>query len=519
VGELARGTLIGGRYHLDRKIGEGGMAIVWAATHKVTGKAVALKMLKPARAAEAIVRRRFLREARAACAVHHPNIVDIDDVMELEDGSPVMVMDLLHGESLGDSLQRRGALPLEEVARIMLPVVSAVGTAHAAGIVHRDLKPDNIFLADDGGHTVVKVLDFGIAKVLPVVESDGVQSHGLTGTGALLGTPYYMAPEQIFGDHDVDQRVDAWALGIILYECLSGRRPTEADNIGQILKIVMTDAIVPLGRVVPDVPQDVSSLVERLLKRDRNERPSLAEIKGVLSRYTDVKVRTFGDPVIAAPRKSLPPAEETGGRVRISSSDGAVVGPLSETKVATTTSRPPSKAASGPTTGGDPALQLLSHLASTTASTTAERMGLVPHKRRRPLVALGAGVAVVAAIAVAATLAMRPDAAPAASATASQANRDLPSSVPAPSTTTPPAASSATETAAAPAPSDSSAVASTPAPTPAPRKAASPAPPRKATAPTPAPTPTPAAPAAPDCSVPWTLDSAGIKHPRPECMR
>ena len=165
------------------------MGVVWAATHLVTRKPVALKMLKPERAADPALRQRFIREARAVCAVQHPNIVEIHDVLQTEDGSPVIVMDLLHGESLGQRLDRETRLPPGEVARLILPVVSAVGTAHASGVVHRDLKPDNIFLADERDGTLsVKVLDFGIAKVL-TTESDAEATGGLTGTGAMLGTP------------------------------------------------------------------------------------------------------------------------------------------------------------------------------------------------------------------------------------------------------------------------------------------------------------------------------------------
>ena len=150
VGELEPGTVIAGRFVLDRRIGEGGMGVVWAATHKITGKAVALKMLKAERAGDAVVRARFLREARAVCAVRHPNIVQIHDVLEMDDGAPVMVMDLLRGESLGSRLARETRLPVDQVARILLPTVNAVGAAHAAGIVHRNLKPDNIFLRRRG---------------------------------------------------------------------------------------------------------------------------------------------------------------------------------------------------------------------------------------------------------------------------------------------------------------------------------------------------------------------------------
>jgi serine/threonine-protein kinase len=312
------------------------MGVVWAARHTVTNKEVALKMLKPEQAADEHLRERFVREAKAACAVSHPNIVDVHDVLELDDGSAIMVMDLLEGETLGQKLDREGLLGLGEFARILLPVVSAVGTAHAAGVVHRDLKPDNIFLVkEQEGTTTVKVLDFGIAKVLAT--EDGAQTGNLTGTGAMLGTPYYMSPEQIFGERDIDHRADIWALGVIFYECLSGKRPTQADNIGQILKIISKNAIKPLDVVLPTLPKDLTDLVARMLSPDRDARPqSLMEVKGALARYADVAVRSFADPARAS-RKSLPSKElsDSSERVLVRSSDD--VSPLAKTE-----QRPPS---------------------------------------------------------------------------------------------------------------------------------------------------------------------------------
>lgn len=275
------GEIVGERYRLERLIGEGGMGIVWAAVHQVTRKPVALKALRSNYSADKAVLQRFLREARAACAVRHPNVVEIHDVI-VADGLPVMVMDLLEGESLGQRLERERSIPLDELAKILVPVASAVGTAHAIGIVHRDLKPDNIFLSRTATGVEVKVLDFGIAK-LTATDGDAASTAGLTGTGAMLGTPYYMAPEQIYGEKDIDSRVDIWAMGVILYECLAGVRPTQADSIGQILRIVTRDGVKPLRTVRPDLPEDVLDLVDRLLAAERAKRPgSMDEVSSVL---------------------------------------------------------------------------------------------------------------------------------------------------------------------------------------------------------------------------------------------
>src|SRR5579859_6066357 len=229
---LEPGTVIAGRYRLDRQLGQGGMGVVWAATHTITRRAVAMKFLKGPAHARPEMRRRFLREARAASAVKHPSVVEVHDVFELDDETPVMVMDLLTGETLAQRIDTLGKLSIDETAAILLPVVSAVGTAHARGIVHRDLKPENIFLAvNDEGQIEVKVLDFGIAK-LSTTDGEMLVQSQLTGTGSMLGTPFYSAPEQLFGERHIDQRADVWALGVVLYECLSGQIPVYGENLG-----------------------------------------------------------------------------------------------------------------------------------------------------------------------------------------------------------------------------------------------------------------------------------------------
>jgi serine/threonine protein kinase len=267
------GAMVAARYRLDRRLGVGGMGEVWAATHMVTQKTVALKFLRSDLARNDRYRRRFVREARAASQVRHPNVVQIHDVIELDCGAPMMVMDLLEGESLRDRLVREQMLPVAETARLLLPVVSAVSTAHDRGVIHRDLKPDNIFVANAAGAARVVVLDFGIAK-LTVLDGGSATTGTLTADGSMLGTPYYMSPEQIYGEADVDHRTDIWSLGIILYECLTGRRPTQADGVGQILKIITHHEIVAIDRLLPGLPTHLSSLIMSMLAAKREERPS-----------------------------------------------------------------------------------------------------------------------------------------------------------------------------------------------------------------------------------------------------
>lgn len=292
--EPTEGALIADRYVLERSIGEGGMGAVWAGRQVLTRKAVALKFVRESASGRPEVRRRLLREARAACAVQHPNVVQIHDFIELDDGAPVIVMELLTGEPLERLLEREGRLTLQETAAILARVVSAVGAAHEIGIVHRDLKPDNVFLAETPTGIEVKVLDFGIAK-LTATEGVAAETGGLTGTGAMLGTPHYMSPEQAFGQSDVDHRADIWAIGIILFRCLSGELPTRADNIGQILRIIVTRSIPSLRDVAPDTPDDVIDLVDRMLKTERDERPSdLREVYEVLVRHAGLTAIPFG---------------------------------------------------------------------------------------------------------------------------------------------------------------------------------------------------------------------------------
>jgi serine/threonine-protein kinase len=203
-------------------------------------------------------------------------------------------MDLLEGETLGALITRAESLSVEDTANTLLPVISAVGTAHAAGLVHRDLKPENIFLVAGAAGPRVLVLDFGIAKWTGNSTIAG-ETGLITATGTLLGTPCYMAPEQAFGERDVDHRADAWAVGVILYECLSGARPVEGDNLGQVLKRMMHDGITPIETLV-DVPEAVAVLARRLLCRERADRADLREAFNVLARFATVSVPDFGAP-------------------------------------------------------------------------------------------------------------------------------------------------------------------------------------------------------------------------------
>jgi serine/threonine-protein kinase len=201
-------------------------------------------------------------------------------------------MDLLDGEPLRQRLEASGPLGVREMARILLPAVSAIGTAHASGVIHRDLKPDNLFLVTrPDGERSAFVLDFGIAKLADAEAA----SPALTRTGDVLGTPSYMSPEQAFGERGIDHRTDIWSLGVIFYECLTGAPPFTARSLGQLIKRITRGDMRPLEQVQPGLPGDVVRLVDRMLSRDRANRPDdLREVMTVLERHAETTAPSFG---------------------------------------------------------------------------------------------------------------------------------------------------------------------------------------------------------------------------------
>src|SRR5579863_6621840 len=224
IAPVQEGEILDGKYRVDRVLGVGGMGIVVAATHVALNQRVAIKFLLPAAVGNPQIIERFAREARAAVQIQSEHVARVTDVGTLPTGSPYMVMEFLEGSDLAAAIERGGAMPVAQAVGFVLQACEAIAEAHALGIVHRDLKPANLFLARRAGRDpMVKVLDFGISKTKDA-------AAGLTQTSSVMGSPYYMAPEQMMSSKDVDVRSDIWALGIILYELLSGKAPFQGDT-------------------------------------------------------------------------------------------------------------------------------------------------------------------------------------------------------------------------------------------------------------------------------------------------
>jgi len=267
---LAAGAIVAG-YRIEKLLGFGGMGAVYAAVHPIIGKRAAVKVIQGHAAQLATGIERFIQEARLVNQIHHPGIVDVFGFDALPDGRPVLVMELLEGETLAELLSRRGRLPTEETISLILPVLGALSAAHSAGVIHRDLKPENLFVVRGvDGRATVKVLDFGIAKLI-----DAPPGSGLTGaTGAQLGTPKYMSPEQCRME-PIDARSDLYGMGLILYEMLSGRLPFVGNSPAEFLGQHLYQQPTPLDAYVQVDPR-LAALVMRMLAKDKDGRPESA---------------------------------------------------------------------------------------------------------------------------------------------------------------------------------------------------------------------------------------------------
>ena len=323
------------RYRLESLLGQGGMGSVWRAEHLQLKAPVAIKLLDPSIADDPVMLARFLREAQSAASLRSPNVVQIFDY-GVEDGKAFIAMELLQGEPLSERITRLGRLPPDEAFRFVFDVLRAIGKAHEAGIVHRDLKPDNIFLCKDEPE-FAKILDFGVAKLQKPANGPlssrgalSISTGGVTQTGMMIGTPYYMSPEQTQAK-DVDERADLWAIAVIAFEALTGRRPFLGESFGELVIAICT-APTPVPSDVAPVPAGFDEWFVHATQRDRSRRfRSAREMAEELQRVAAGEAKAGGSytgrhrsitPMIMGSSASPPRASTTtGGGVARSSDD------------------------------------------------------------------------------------------------------------------------------------------------------------------------------------------------------
>jgi serine/threonine-protein kinase len=292
---LNAGELIQSRYRLQRLLGSGASGSVWAARNELIDRDVALKIMRPDVAEDAVALQRFFNEAKASGRVRSPSIVEILDLGQAEDGSPFLVFELLEGEGLDEKLRREGTVAPEMLMEMLVGVARALELAHAQGIIHRDLKPANIFVTrGHNGQPIAKILDFGISKMF-----DTGHNFTLTRTGTVVGSPAYMSPEQAAGKEDIDGRADVWSLGVVMYEALTGTLPHQAANYNQLMVRILTQDCDSVATRKPDLPPSVAAIVDACLKRERDARTSNAgtlasQMEGALREMRAVRFRALG---------------------------------------------------------------------------------------------------------------------------------------------------------------------------------------------------------------------------------
>ena len=288
--DVAPPGLVAGKYRLTNLIGRGGMGSVWEGTHVTLGTQVAVKFIDSEYAESPEARNRFESEARAAAKLRSKHVVEVYDHGVTDDGRPFIVMEYLRGEPLDKRLDRLGRMPAKETARMLMQVCRALSRAHAAGIVHRDLKPENVFLVwdDEDGADVAKVVDFGIAKFT----DNQLANSSATRTGSVLGTPYYMSPEQARGLRSVDYRSDLWSVGVIAYRCVIGILPFEGEAVGDLLVKLCTAPLPIPSQMAADIPPGFDAWFAKALTREPEGRfSSASELAESLGAVCGLSVR------------------------------------------------------------------------------------------------------------------------------------------------------------------------------------------------------------------------------------
>jgi serine/threonine protein kinase len=292
------GETLAGKYTVERVLGVGGMGVVVAAKHIHLGERVAIKFLLPHALARPDVVERFLREGKAAAKMKSEHIARVRDTGTLDSGAPYLVMEYLEGQDLSALLRDQGTLPMEVAVDYVLQACEALADAHAAGVIHRDLKPGNLFLArKNDGTPVIKIIDFGISKLCVTGEAGAPEGGAgeMTQTAMMMGSPFYMAPEQMASARDVDARSDIWSLGIILHALLTGTPPFKAPSVMEIFELILAGA-PPLRRALPSAPEGLEAIILKCLQRDRAQRfDNVAELAAALVPFGPAGARESAD--------------------------------------------------------------------------------------------------------------------------------------------------------------------------------------------------------------------------------
>ncbi len=284
---IKEGNVLNERYRLVRPLGQGSQAFVWVAEHLALGSHVAVKLIDPELAKQDDARERFRREATAAAKLRSQHVVQIID-HGIEGDQPFIVMELLEGEDLFQRLDRLGPLPLQQVSRIVTQVARALMRAHAEGIIHRDLKPENVFITANEDDEVVKVLDFGVAKITTPQKAQMTK----TGAGTLIGTPHYMSPEQVKGIGEIDHRSDLWSLAVIAYQAATAHLPFDSDGVGDLLIKISLHHPKPPSELNPELPHAFDEWFEKASEKDPAKRyQSARELAEALARAAGIEPR------------------------------------------------------------------------------------------------------------------------------------------------------------------------------------------------------------------------------------
>jgi len=409
------GSLVGkaldGQYQIEALLGKGGMGAVYRARHVLLGDRVAIKVLPPEMRSNTEWLRRFQREGQAARRFRHPNAVTVYDLRTSSDGTIYLVMEYVEGNTLDVELRNRGRFSPAEAVAVLRPIMSVLNAAHAMGVVHRDLKPENIMIgkATTGGEPMVKLLDLGIAKLREVAGAEKTGSTNLTVAGQMLGTPYYMSPEQWGelphdGNSEIDGRADIYSLGCVLYEIIAAKRPFNGLTLAELRRQHVSITPEPLHQAAPNVPESFSRVIARSIAKDRDERQSTA---GEVEQELTAALSAEG--ISSTPSLSALPSESAGGV-----SSGVVTSPhqTAATMVTGTdqgASDIPSQAATMPTVIAQPKAPASPTIASGIAMQPAPpparvspppvAVDVAPQKKSPALLIAGVGLVVLLLIA------------------------------------------------------------------------------------------------------------------------